>query len=71
MIKTLRCGHTFHTECIDPWLINERALCGRLGRCDDKNEVKNLLEESQSRDIDILLTRIGKRKWVRITSREK
>ena len=27
MIKTLRCGHTFHTECIDPWLINERALC--------------------------------------------
>ena len=44
---------------------------GRLGRCDDKNEVKNLLEESQSRDIDILLTRIGKRKWVRITSREK
>ena len=27
LVKTLRCGHMFHTECIDPWLINERALC--------------------------------------------
>lgn len=26
-IKTLRCGHFFHSGCIDPWLINEKALC--------------------------------------------
>ena len=26
-IKTLRCGHFFHSNCIDPWLINEKALC--------------------------------------------
>ncbi|CBK22348.2 uncharacterized protein [Blastocystis hominis] len=26
-IKTLRCGHFFHSVCIDPWLINEKALC--------------------------------------------
>ena len=27
MIKELRCKHIFHSECIDPWLINERAIC--------------------------------------------
>ena len=26
-IKTLRCGHFFHSDCVDPWLINEKALC--------------------------------------------
>ena len=58
MIKTLRCGHTFHTECIDPWLINERALCPVCRQGIYQVEDWNLLEESQSRDIDILLTRI-------------
>ena len=26
-LKVLRCGHSFHGACIDPWLINEKALC--------------------------------------------
>lgn len=27
LIKKLRCGHVFHAECIDPWLINAKAVC--------------------------------------------
>lgn len=27
LIKKLRCGHSFHSDCIDPWLINKKALC--------------------------------------------
>ena len=26
-VKLMRCHHYFHSECIDPWLINSRALC--------------------------------------------
>ena len=26
-VKKLRCGHFFHSECIDTWLINKKALC--------------------------------------------
>lgn len=27
VIKKLRCGHYFHSECIDPWLLNNKAVC--------------------------------------------
>ena len=27
MIKKLRCGHYFHCECIDPWLLKNKAVC--------------------------------------------
>ena len=26
-IKKLHCGHYYHTECIDPWLLKQKAVC--------------------------------------------
>ncbi|CBK23308.2 uncharacterized protein [Blastocystis hominis] len=26
-IRTLQCGHVFHSECIDPWMIEYKAEC--------------------------------------------
>ena len=38
-LRTLRCGHAYHTECIDEWLLSLSVLCPmckqdvRRGRC--------------------------------------
>ena len=67
MIKKLRCGHYFHSECIDPWLLNSKAVCPvcRRGIYDNdewvcvsmKDNLQNILEEGQSHDIEVILNR--------------
>ena len=38
VIKILRCNHIFHEECIDPWLMDRKAVCPvcRQGVFDDE-----------------------------------
>lgn len=42
VIKILRCNHTFHAECIDPWLMDRKAVCPvcRQGVFDDEYLVR-------------------------------
>ncbi|OLY80065.1 Receptor homology region, transmembrane domain- and RING domain-containing protein 5 [Smittium mucronatum] len=39
-IRKLPCGHKFHTECIDPWLMKQSALCP-ICRYDTRRHLKN------------------------------
>lgn len=56
VIKTLRCKHFFHASCIDPWLLNEKAVCPVCRQGIFEIEEWNALEEGQSRDIDVALS---------------
>ena len=55
VIRKLRCGHFFHIGCIDPWLVNERAVCPVCRQGIYELEEWNALEEGQRRDIDVAL----------------
>lgn len=71
MIKKLRCGHYFHCECIEPWLLNNKAVCPvcRRGIFDNDEwvgvlsagEAQNALEEEQNRNIELIMNRVEQR----------
>ncbi|CBK21931.2 uncharacterized protein [Blastocystis hominis] len=56
VIKTLRCKHFFHASCIDPWLLNEKAVCPVCRQGIFEIEEWNALEEGQSHDIDVAMS---------------
>ena len=61
VIKKLRCGHYFHSECIDPWLLNNKAVCPVCRRGIYDNDEWNILEEGQSHDIEMIMSREDQR----------
>ncbi|KAM7458379.1 hypothetical protein BLSTO_00871 [Blastocystis sp. subtype 1] len=61
MIKKLRCGHYFHCECIDPWLLNNKAVCPVCRRGIFDNDEWNALEEEQNRNIELIMNRVEQR----------
>lgn len=56
VIKMLRCKHYFHVNCIDPWLLNEKAVCPVCRQGIYDVEEWNALEEGQSHDIDVAMS---------------
>ncbi|ODV88148.1 hypothetical protein CANARDRAFT_26306 [[Candida] arabinofermentans NRRL YB-2248] len=62
-VRGLICGHVFHSECVDPWLINRRGCCPMCKRDyymrDSQGRSTNGNRAQGSRDLDSIFDNSG------------